>query len=137
MKRKWTEEERKYLIENYGKIPAIKIGQKLNKRKGTVLAYARRMGISAKDGTTQEKIMFEKEKHLCWKCKHAVNKPVVVQIVKGKPKMVEKCPWADRLEPVKGWETITVGYRGGIKNDDNCDKTERFAVIKCPLYEAG
>ena len=138
MKRTWTEEMNNYVRENYGKIPAKEIAKQLNKTSGAIVSRAKYLGLRYEsDYSEQEKEMFKRERHLCWKCKHAVNKPVVVQIVKGKPKMVGKCPWADRLEPVKGWETITVGYRGGIKNDDNCDKTERFAVIKCPLYEVG
>lgn len=135
--RKWTKKEKNYLIKNYGKIPAKKIAEKLSKSEAAIKAYAGRMGLNSNiEVSNWEKTMFEKERHLCWKCKHAVNKPVGVRIVNGKPKMVGKCPWADHLEPVKGWKTESVGMRS-VQSGMNIKKKEFFKIIKCPLYEVG
>lgn len=41
----WPEEDRKFLIENYGKIPTYDLMEKFGKSKHTIEEYARRQGI--------------------------------------------------------------------------------------------
>lgn len=142
MKNVWTQKDFNYLIKNYGVIPTKEIAKTVNRSVNSVHDKARRNGIRIRKERSERfknecaRRYSTIEKHLCWKCKHAVNKPVVVRIVNGKPKMVGKCPWADHLEPVKGWKTEDAGERS-ISNGANIIKEKFFKVIKCPLYEVG
>lgn len=50
---------------------------------------------------------------LCWDCANATS---------------PKCPWADRGEPVPGWDAkpTKIKFSG--------EKTDSYLVIKCPLF---
>lgn len=61
----------------------------------------------------------DKKDTLCWTCQWAAGKE-------------EKCPWANKFQPVPGWKAvptkITIAER-------KCGYIESFAVSECPLYE--
>lgn len=112
MKKTWTEEEERYLCENFPKGDLQEMSRTLKRSIGTIRAAAQRRGLNRKVYTNGEVKKAPINGHLCWYCKHATNKPIGY------------CSWANNLILVEGWETKK-------------RKSDRFAVINCPLYERG
>ena len=47
-----------------------------------------------------------------------------------------KCPWADRLQPVKGWDATAVEYK--VHNTNAATRVDMtWAIHDCPGYEKG
>ena len=112
MRKTWTEEEERYLCENFPEGNLQEMSRKLKRSIGTIRAAAQRRGLNRKVYTNGEVKKAPINTHLCWYCKHSLDKPIGY------------CSWANDLTPVEGWETKK-------------RKSGRFAVISCPLYERG
>ena len=141
-KGKWTSEDIEYLKNNYGKIPTKEIAKNIDRPTYSIYYQVKRMGLYIKEERNEYsrddyiKRYIKKERHLCWGCKHAVNKPIIMYVINGKSKLMGKCPWADHLEPVKGWK-IEASRERSVIVDGKVKKRKFFNVIKCPLYEVG
>ena len=112
MRRTWTEDEEEYLCENFPEGDLQEMSRTLKRSIGTIRAAAQRRGLNRKSYANGEGKKAPINTHLCWYCKHSLDKPIGY------------CSWANDLTPVKGW---------GIKKR----KSGRFVVISCPLYERG
>lgn len=109
---KWSEEEIQYLRDNYGVIDLSLISTHLHRSFYALRAAAKRYGIKSQNLTRRP---IYQPQHICWRCVHATNKPIGY------------CSWADRLEPIDGWETKDASTTRS--------KEDMFAVISCPLFE--
>ena len=111
MRKTWNEQEEKYLCENFPtenlKVMSAKLGRDIR----AVRAAAQRRGLKRKEAGGRGRAVLS-DTHLCWYCKHSLDKPIGY------------CSWANDLTPVEGWETKK-------------RKSGRFAVVNCPLYEMG
>ena len=111
MKKTYTDEELKYLDENFPMGDLEAISKKLKCSLGAIRQLAVRRGLKRAYGNGRGN-KSPSEIHLCWKCKYATNK------------YTGYCSWAHNLTPVKGWETI---------KQFHCKKS--FFVVKCPIFE--
>ena len=64
-RRRWTAEERKFLLDNYGKLPTSVIAKKLNRTEDTIRSNARNLGIKIKAFSpfTKEEVAFLAENY--------------------------------------------------------------------------
>lgn len=67
----------------------------------------------------------KKHSSLCWECEWAAGKD-------------EKCPWANKFEPVPGWKAIPTKVLNQSENKQKGRKAsflDSFDVCECPLFE--
>ena len=99
---------RQYIAENYDDMSYMEMAEELTRMTGReysvsmICNYANRMGIRKKERKMRivaEKKVKEYKQTLCWWCANAVP---------GRG-----CEWADRFEPVPGWDAEPTVLRLG------------------------
>ena len=133
---RWTTEMKQYLQDNYGRIPARDIAKKLNRPESSVYKYAKNMNLTTMRSRLAKHISKSVDEHLCWHCKYADNTPIGIHATQNCVKII-RCPWANKLQPVKGWKTKDIVCKREITNGGEYSIEKKFAVVKCPLYEVG
>ena len=109
-RREWTEEEEKYLCENYPSEDLKVMSKILGRSIGTIRASAQRRGIKRKTYANGKGKNAPLDIHLCWYCKHSLDIPQGY------------CSWAHNLIPVDGWKA-------------EMKKNGKFKLIECPFFE--
>lgn len=111
--KKFTSEDDKYILAHYVTDSVEEIADALGRSPD---AIKRRFNMYKREAM--------QERHngsdtLCWFCQRAANKGRV-------------CSWADRFEPVEGWQAIEVIVRS---QDGTIPKPlQSYKVIECPLF---
>ncbi len=113
---KWTQTEYNILRRmRFEGATWTEIGKRLGRTSDACINYAMR-----RDQEHRKKVNLHST--ICWECGRA----------SGMTLNGIKCPWADRLEPVPGWEAIATkytSYNGGKHGPDRS-----FIVNECPLF---
>jgi hypothetical protein len=112
--KRWTEEERAYLRDSYGKKTAREIGECLGRSTEATNAQARFLGIIK----SPHKV---KTMMLCEDCGNAVPNTFT-----GKG-----CSWSRNLEPVEGWTAKPTKLRAHNRQDPEIGS---YQVLACPEF---
>lgn len=110
---KWTDEERNYLRNHYGRKSARVIGEHLGRSTSAVAMQAAFLGITKK--------YVGKKTTLCVMCQNAVPNTFT-----GKG-----CSWSRHLEPVEGWTAKPTLLRA---HNRAAPEIGSYQVLACPEY---
>lgn len=123
----WTKDEERYILMLYRRgLSYPKIAEELGVSKRMVITFIDRKR------KTNPRTWQKRDNHT----KRCTQPCIVCYFGSGAERDGWKCPWADRLEPVPGWDAVAVPYylnntQSGVRYDVT------FDIKSCPRFERG